>query len=257
MDRRRFLIASALAGGAACLPSFVPQVLAADSSDAQLRALLDAFFDEDLAENPQRATALGLDVGDRADFRRRLDNYSAAGRTRVVERQRQRLQRLKAGHRAGLSPESQVDYDVIEWSAMQAVDGGTRFPFGESPWTPYAISQLTGPYQSVPDFLSSIHPVRSKTDAEAYLARLEAFPVALDDSTAIFSDDAARGVLAPDFVLATTVAQLDKLRAPDPQLTDSRLRLQPRPPRLNCPGTGALKRQRSSDGACTPRSSGK
>jgi uncharacterized protein (DUF885 family) len=56
--------------------------------------------------------------------------------------------------------------------------------------------------------------VKSAGDAEAYLARLEAFPAALDANTATLKADAARGVLAPDFALDATLAQLARLRAP-------------------------------------------
>ena len=236
MDRRQFLFSSAVASSVAWLSALVPQALAAESDDAQLRALLDAFFEEDLAERPQFATALGLDSGARAALRSQLNDYSAAGQIRSVERQRQRLARLRGVARAALSREGQVDYDVVEWSATQAVAGGTRFPFGESPWTPYVVSQLTGPYQSVPDFLASTHPVRSVADAEAYLARLDLFATALDDSTTALSDDAARGVLAPDFALDTTVAQIEKLRAPSPEKSSLTTSLVDRAAEANVPG---------------------
>jgi uncharacterized protein (DUF885 family) len=72
---------------------------------------------------------------------------------------------------------------------------------------------LTGPYQSVPDFLDSQHPVRTRDDAEAYLARLAAFPAAIDASTEALRAEAARGVLAPDFALDTAIGQVAKLRA--------------------------------------------
>jgi uncharacterized protein (DUF885 family) len=241
MDRRRFLLASASAGGAACLQSFVPHVFAAESSDVQLRALLDAFFEEDLAERPQSATSLGLDSGTRAALRSRLNDYSTAGRERSVELHRQRLQRLRSIPRYTLSTDAQVDYDVIEWSSTQAVDGGTRFRFGESPWTPYAVSQLTGPYQSVPDFLASTHPMRTEADVEACLARLQEFPAAIDASTATLNEDAARGVLAPDFALATAAAQLDKLRSPRPEASGLTISIAERAAAANLAGEWASR----------------
>lgn len=217
LDRRQFLAASALAGTAALLGPFGRYAVAAQSPDAQLVALLDTFLDEDLAERPQAATAWGLDQGPHAGLRARLNDYSAAGRLRLVDTSRSRLQRLKQIPRAQLSPAAQVDYDVVEWASTQIVDWGSRFLFGESPWTPYAVSQLTGPYSSVPDFLASTHPIQSGADADAYLARLDAFADALDASTSTFKEDAARGVLAPDFALDITATQLQKLRSPAPE----------------------------------------
>lgn len=39
---------------------------------------------------------------------------------------------------------------------------------------PYVVSQQSGAYSQVPEFLDSQHSVRSKADAEAYLARIGA-----------------------------------------------------------------------------------
>jgi uncharacterized protein (DUF885 family) len=217
MDRRRFLCAAALAGSGALVNPLARYAIAAtETADGQLRALLDAFFDEDLLVRPQSATIWGLDTGERAALRARLNDYSTVDRDRTIRDHRSRLERLGRIARATLSPAAQVDRDVIEWSSTQVVEWGTRFPFGESVWTPYAISQLTGPYQSVPDFLASTHPVQSRDDAEAYLERLAAFQKALDDSTAMLQQDVARGVLAPDFALDITIAQLGKMRSSRP-----------------------------------------
>ena len=56
-------------------------------------------------------------------------------------------------------------------AAIQAFDYGGQ-SYGPSP---YAVSQLTGAYQSVPDFLDTKHRIDTAADAEAYLARLDAF----------------------------------------------------------------------------------
>jgi uncharacterized protein (DUF885 family) len=213
MDRRQFLQASALAGSVAWLGPLARVGAAADSPDVLLHALLDAFFEQDLQHRPQSATTWGLDTGARAHLRSQLNDYSAAGRTQLVDDHRSRLDRLRGISRSHLSAASQVDYDVIEWSSQRVVDWAKRFPFGEAAWTPYAVSQLTGPYQSVPDFLASTHPVKTADDAEGYLARLDQFATALDASTAELQSEASHGVIAPDFALDTTLAQLQKLQS--------------------------------------------
>lgn len=57
----------------------------------------------------------------------------------------------------------------------------------------------------MPSFLATQHPIGSAADAEAYLARLSAFAVLLDQETARVRADFARGVVPPDFVLTTTL----------------------------------------------------
>ena len=65
----------------------------------------------------------------------------------------------------------------------------------------------------VPEFLDSIHQVHTAADAEAYLSRLSAMARQLDQESARIRADAARGVMPPDFIAATTLGQLKGFRA--------------------------------------------
>jgi uncharacterized protein (DUF885 family) len=219
MDRRHFLAAAS----AGALGAALPAAAQPGSEDAKLRALLDRFWDEQVGESPETATTLGLDTGARAILRSRVSNYSEAGRTAMFLRMKVRLAELRTVDRARLSPASQIDYDVVAYQYARGVEGAERFAFGEgaaagfsyAPYSPYVVSQLSGPYQALPDFLDSKHPVQTAADAEAYLMRLRLIGAAIDDSTASLKAQAARGVLAPDFLLAATEVQLAKLRDSD------------------------------------------
>ena len=66
--------------------TFAPPAFAQSASpapeDAKLTALFDVFFQEDLRENPEGATQLGLDTGANADLKAKLrDDSAAASRT--------------------------------------------------------------------------------------------------------------------------------------------------------------------------------
>lgn len=223
MLRRQFLQGvSALAAAAAS--SSARAAPAPGSEDARLRALLDAFWEEDLDAAPELATSLGLDTGARAGQRARLTDQSRGAREAWVAEHRKRLGRLAAIDAGKLSPAARVDRDVVAYAYAEVADGGAKYRFGEgpagfsyAPYSPYVVSQLSGAYQSVPDFLDSNHPVKTAADAEAYLARLEAFPAALDANTANLKTDAAGGVLPPDFALDATLGQLGRLRAAPPE----------------------------------------
>lgn len=193
------------------------------AEDDRLRALLDAFLDEELTLRPQFATTWGLDTGQHAAARSALNDFSVAARAGWLASRRSRLERLKTIERHRLTEAGQLDHDVATWQFEITLDGGQRFPFGEglagfgfAPYSPYVFSQLSGPYQSIPDFLMSKHPITSSADADAYLSRLNAFGRALDDSTEALRVDAARRVLPPDFVLDTATRQLSKLLVAPP-----------------------------------------
>ena len=78
---------------------------------------------------------------------------------------------------------------------------------------PYAVAQNTGAFVEVPDLLDSSHKVENAADAEAYLARLEAYAAALDGETGRLAHDAALGVVAPDFLLDKSLRQQRAVRA--------------------------------------------
>jgi uncharacterized protein (DUF885 family) len=211
MDRRQFM---AGAGAATLASTSVAQVAPGASTDARLRTMLDRFFYDRLNDSPEGATSLGLDTGERAALRSRLSDRSAAGRARELARAKAERAELRRIDRTALSPAARVDHDVVAYQLDRAVTGGERFTYGSDSgrYAPYVLSQLTGAYRNVPDFLDGQHPVKTAADADAYLARLSAFPKAIDDNSINQHADAARGVFAPDFLLDTTLRQMAALR---------------------------------------------
>ena len=211
MDRRSFIGAT----GAVVVASAFPAIAAAPGdADAALKSLLDRLFYARLDRNPEGATRLGLDIGARAALKGKLGDESLAGRARDLAAARAERAELRKIDRAALSEMSQLDYDIVDYQLGRSIEGGEQFTYGSSSgrFAPYVISQLTGPYRDVPDFLDSQHRVRDAADADAYLARLDAFSTAIDDSCTAQRADAARGVFAPDYILDTTLTLMKALR---------------------------------------------
>ncbi|KPH66407.1 DUF885 family protein [Novosphingobium sp. ST904] len=215
MDRRSFLGQASVAA----LVAGMPAGLAAASNgsrngDAALRALLDRIFTDRLAENPEGATRLGLDSGANAALKSQLSGRSTADSARELARSRAELGAVKAIGSSGLGADAKLDYDVVTYQLERSIAGQQSFTYGSSGgrFTPYLISQLTGAYQDVPDFLDTQHRVNSAEDADAYLARLGAFATVLDQESERQREDAARGVYAPDYILDTTLRQFAALR---------------------------------------------
>lgn len=212
MDRREFMVGASAAALAATTAG--AQTGAGATPDARLRTLLDRFFYDRLAENPEGATSLGLDTGERAGLKSQLSDRSVAARARDLARAKAERAELRRIDRTRLSEASRLDYDVVDYQLDRGISGGERFSYGSGSgrYAPYVLSQLTGAYRDVPDFLDSQHRITSAADADAYLARLSALPKVLDDETARQRADAARGVFAPDFLLDTTLRQMATFR---------------------------------------------
>lgn len=211
LDRRALLSASAATFGAAWAgPAFARR--------NEVTALLDEAMRRALTTSPQLLTITGLDVGANAAARARLDDRSPAG----LEAMRRIFVDLQSGL-ARIDPERLGPMDWINHqSAAYLADTTLQsygFPFGDpnvGVAIPYVVSQLSGAYRSVPSFLADQHPVSAASDAEAWLARLSAFAVLLDQETGRARADFAKGVVPPDFILRTALVQFGELMGPSP-----------------------------------------
>jgi uncharacterized protein (DUF885 family) len=74
--------------------------------------------------------------------------------------------------------------------------------------TPYVVSQMTGAFAELPDFLNREHRIASRDDVDAWLQRLRGCAVAFDAETERLKEDAARGVAPPAAVLDTVLQQM-------------------------------------------------
>ncbi len=206
MRRRELLLSTAALAATAAAPR---------DPDGRLRAMLDGFFEEGLRRRPQSATELGLDTGARSRLRARLDDTGAAGLEGDRRANASRLAALGSVRRDALPPPSRGRFDTVLYQEeatrrVLAFDWVVQNGFAPSP---YAVSPLTGAYQGVPSFLDTKHPVESAADAEAYLARLDAFAGVLDAETVRVRQATGQGVTAPDFILDVTAGQLAALQA--------------------------------------------
>lgn len=216
MDRRRFLASTAAAASPAAGAWAQTTARGPGTPDARLRVLLDRFYNAQLDRNPEEATAAGLDVGIHAARKSRLADRSPGARPRRAAEARAQLAELTRIPRAALSPPARIDRDVIQYALETEIaslaPGLPTGAAGDYLYSPYAVSQQTGAYQAVPDFLDNQHTIKTRGDAEAYLLRLRALGPAIDQDLARLRADQARGVIAPDFILDTAIAQTRDLR---------------------------------------------
>jgi len=210
MDRRFFLASGASALGLTLLPGTA--VAQPGTRDAELNAAFDEIFRRAVARSPELASSLGLDKGPGAPLKHRLSPRTPEERARQVAETKQALARLAAFDPKTLSPAAQLNLEVVRYSLNSQIAAADRFHI-DSAIRPYRIFQQGGSYFSVPDFLNTAHTIATAEDCEAYLDRLAAFAVALDQDSDVQKAEAARGFLAPGWSLDLTLQQMEKLRA--------------------------------------------
>jgi uncharacterized protein (DUF885 family) len=219
VDRRQFLAAttSTLVGAfitAALQRAALATAPAATDTTARLNALFDVFMDERFAKDPELVTTLGLDKGKYAWAKSRLTENSLERARDFKQENASQLKRLRAFGRGQLSGGDLANYDTVEFQ-METIARTEPFDYGDL-GRPYVVSQLTGAYQSVPTFLDRQHQIANKDDADAYLARLRAFAVVLDQETERLQHDAGLKVVPPDFLIDRTLEQMRTLRSAAP-----------------------------------------
>ena len=221
LTRRDLLATAAGMGFAATLPALPAQA----EMPPALKSVLDAASEALLSEYPDDATFLGLDSGDRVALRSKLTDRSMEADAARAASCAARLQRLKGIDGSALAGIDKVNLEVVTYAHELADEGYRRFHFGDNAvlniWqaesnTAYAVSQGSGFFATIPDFLDSQHPINDAADADAYLARVSAFAKGLDAENARLTRDAGLGSIAPDFLLDTTIKQQSDYLARSP-----------------------------------------
>lgn len=212
LDRRRLLMttgAMALAATASRALAQAPGAPAATGEAAKQNAIFDRMFMTELSLSPEGQTYVGMEA---PGSNGKLDDRSAAAEAANWARQEGYMAELKAIDRSKLSGMDLVNYDTIVYQGTIGAEG-KKFGYGAPGYpSPYRISQLSGSYSSMPDFLDTMHKVEDAAGAEGYLSRAEAFATVLDQETANARADGAKGVIPPDFVLKTALTQMRALR---------------------------------------------
>jgi uncharacterized protein (DUF885 family) len=214
LNRREILTALAscatLPWLSACRNASVPAGSTAREADAL--AVLDRCAEDLLALFPEDATALGVDTGRRAGLRAALTDRSAAGKARIENQVRASLAELDALDTDGLPYALRTHVNVVQSAYTTALEG-FALPYGDitvGGWrnTPYVVIQNVGAYLDIPRFLDSTHPVANAYDAEAYLARLQAYAGQLDGELGRIRAARDTGLVPPAFLLDKAIEQI-------------------------------------------------
>jgi uncharacterized protein (DUF885 family) len=176
-------------------------------------AKMYSFFDKAMAEafhrSPELPTYLGIDKGDLAFTKAELSDNSLTALAENKALNAAQLAGLRKIDRSKLTGMDAINYDTVEFTLAVSDEGNRKFQYGGTgAGAPYVLSQLTGAYQQMPDFLDNQHSIETKQDADAYMARMEAFGRLMDQEADVVRHDAGLGVIPPDFALAKALTQM-------------------------------------------------
>ncbi|HNS86039.1 MAG TPA: DUF885 domain-containing protein [Parvularculaceae bacterium] len=173
---------------------------AQQTEDERLSAFFEEIFQRNLMNSPLFQAQLGMKGPDYGKW----DDFSDAEAQRQNEETKADLERLRAEFNFDeLSEQSQVSYKIFEYLQERAL---RNFPWR---FHGYAFSTMNNPVTFPVTFMQNIHRVDDKSDAEAYISRLNGLGIAVDQLIEGIDMAAARGIAPTSFSF-------------DPVITDAR-----------------------------------
>jgi len=167
---------------------YTAEQIAAESKRAN--EFFDKNFDDFVVRHPQMASQLGLKTN-----YDKWDDLSDASNAEDLAFAVQNLAKLKRDFDfAALDPQTQLSWKLFENDVQQNAEG-FRFRFHN-----YPVNQMFGWHAQTPAFLINIHRIDSVSDAEAYIARLNALAKQADQVIANLELRAEKGIVPPKFV---------------------------------------------------------
>jgi uncharacterized protein (DUF885 family) len=167
---------------ALALTVLLATALAAQSPADSLRKLIDEEWEWQLRDDPENATSLG-----ETRFDALLTERSPAAFARRREHNRETLKRIEALDRSKLSAADQLNYDLFLLQERTLVEGD-RFPEEL-----VGVNQMGGVYSLMSELAQQI-PRDTVKDHENFLARLRAYPKAIDETIALLRQGMTKGV---------------------------------------------------------------
>ena len=164
------------------------------SPSEQANATFDALFDESLKTSPEFMTYLGM----RERYDEWDDNSEQAYQDSVALTQKH-LETLKAIDASALDKVSALSLKLYK----QRLENGLE----DTQWRyhGYPVNQMFGTHSSIPSFLINQHLIANPDEAKAYVARVKAVPLVLDELISDLSIRADKGIIAPKFVFAHSI----------------------------------------------------
>lgn len=167
------------------------------SESERLNAWFEERFEEQLQQSPIQLTFIG-----RKDRYDEVDDFSEEAEDRLLEWQRGTVEQLKGDFDYdALTPEAQVSYDI--W-AYQYEDAAANIEFRDNA---YIFTQFFGPQALIPTLLANFHRVDTRSDMDAYIARIGGFGRAMNQLIDRAEKYADNGVRPPRFAYEGVLEQ--------------------------------------------------
>lgn len=177
-----------------------PAVQEALSENEKANALFEEIFMAEVMRSPMYQTYLGI-----KDDYDKLDDYTDANANRELEYARENLERLNNIDPASLDEQTKLSYELMR-AQLEDQIADARWRYHN-----YPVNQMFGMHSGLPSFMINQHMITDVNDAKAYISRLNEFKRALAELEANLYKRAEMGILAPKFVYAYVLSDIQNV----------------------------------------------
>jgi uncharacterized protein (DUF885 family) len=132
-----------------------------------------------------------------------FDDASPAHEAEMAQMIKDDVAVLHRYDRNALDRDGQLSYDVLDYFLTIQVEGDKFRDYD------FPVNQLAGIQSSLPNFMAQTHQVNNKHDADAYIARLDKFPVKFGQVLEGLKLREGKGIIPPQFTVEEVLAQMD------------------------------------------------
>jgi uncharacterized protein (DUF885 family) len=162
-------------------------------------------------DSPELLSSLRILPGWLDFYSAKLDDASPAHEKKMTELVKQELAVLNQYDRKALDREGQLSYDTLHQFLQLQADGE---PFSQHD---FPLNQMAGMQSALPNFMAQVHQVKSKGEADNYIARLNKFPRKFSELLEGLKQREAKGVIPPRFTVEKVLVQMNGFVAKAPQ----------------------------------------
>ncbi len=158
-------------------------------------AFFEKTYNEYLSRHPMHQSVLGI-----RDRYSDWDDISDSAEKAEIAITKQLCEQIKKEvDYDKLDKRSKVSYQLFLYEGEQKAASEKYLAYN------YPVNQLFGYHSEIPSFLINIHTVKTKSDAEAYVARLEKIPALFDQLIEKIKTREKMGIIPPKFVFPLVV----------------------------------------------------
>jgi len=166
-----------------------------EDESVRINTWFEEQYEEELAFSPIQQTFLGV-----TENNDKIDDFSLEAQLEQLNWKRESVAEMRSSFDyEQLNADAKISYDLWEYQ-LAAIEAASQFRING-----YVFEQMNAIHSFFPQLLIAFHTVEDVDDMQAYVARIEATEMALDQLVTLSQEAAAAGVRPPRFAFESVI----------------------------------------------------